>query len=93
MCLRDMYYESFLHPFENEEFLSRMIYLLGNNITYNYDQHYYYNPNRQDNMKVYDVTPDDKAKFRLATINFLNTMNSQNDDKNSTRWVQVVGKW
>ena len=92
LCLKEMFYECFLHPFENGEFINKIIYLLGTNIKYNYDKHYYYNPNREDDMKVYDVTPDDKANFRLQTINFLSKINNEYDT-NITRWVQVVGEW
>ena len=92
ICLNKMFYECFLHPFENEEFIGKISNLLGNKIHYNYDEHYYYNPNREDNMKVYDVTPDNKAQFRIDTVNFLNKLNSQSD-KNISRWVRVVGKW
>ena len=78
ICLRDMFYEGILHPFRNEEFVTKMIYLLGKNIHYNGDEHFYYNPDRDDNFRVYDVTPDDKGKIRLDTINFLTQMNTQN---------------
>ena len=68
-----------------------MIYLLGT-IKYNYDKHYYYNPDRRDDMKVYDVTPDNMAEFRLQTINFLNQINKKYNS-NITRSVHVVGEW
>ena len=81
-----------LDPIENWEFVDKMIYLLGSNIKYNYEKHYYYNPDRKDETKVYDVTPDNMGEFRLQTINFLTQIN-KNYDYKITRQVQVVGKW
>ena len=92
ICNDVMLLECFLYPFENEQFTNKMIYLLGTNIKYNYDKHYYYNPDRHDDMKVYDVTPDNMAEFRLQTINFLNQINKKYNS-NITRCVHVVGEW
>lgn len=91
ICLEKMFYECFLEPFENEQFINKITNLLGNNIKYDYYNRYYYNPDRQDDMKVYDVTIDDKANFRLNTIKFLTQINKYKT--NITKWVEVVGKW
>ena len=92
LCLDMMFYECFLHPFPNGQFITKLTYLLGKNIQYNYDKNYYYNPYRDDDMKVYDVTLDDKAETRLQTINFLTKLNNEYDT-NITGWVKVVGEW